>query len=89
MRDNNELIVTIKVKTYEFQSICEIINNIEETDVKNKDTVELDLEEKHFVSSILKRLAASGRRKADKLEAIGTEVRNSMDFACMQMEKRK
>lgn len=85
MKDFNEMTVTIKLKPYEFQSICEIINKSEETDRNNQDEMELNLNEKHFVSSVFKRLASSGRRKADKLEAIGTEVRNSMDFAnCKQ-----
>ena len=73
--------VTIKVEPYEFQSICEIINKIEETNKKNKDTIELSLSEKLFVSSVFKRLASSGKRKADRLESLGSEVRNSLAFA--------
>ena len=73
--------VTIKVEPYEFQSICEIINKIEETNKKNKDTIELSLSEKMFVSSVFKRLASSGKRKADRLESLGSEVRNSLAFA--------
>ena len=81
MKELNEMTVTIKLKSYEFQSICEIINKSEETDRKNTDALELSLFEKHFVTSVFKRLALSGRRKADKLETIGTEVKNCMDFA--------
>lgn len=77
----NKMTVTIKVSPFEFQSICEIINKIEETDKKNKDCIELSLCEKHFVSSIFKRLAGSGKRKADRLESLGAEVRNSFAFA--------
>lgn len=73
--------VTIKVEPYELQSICEIIKKVEETDRNNKDCIELSLNEKQFVSSIFKRLANSARRKADRLEALGSEVRNSLDFA--------
>lgn len=79
--ENNKMTVTIKVEPYEFQSICEIINKIEETNKKNKDTIELSLSEKLFVSSVFKRLASSGKRKADRLESLGSEVRNSLAFA--------
>ncbi|WP_149554565.1 hypothetical protein [Treponema pectinovorum] len=81
MKEFNEMTVTIKLKPYEFQSLCEIVNKSEKTDRRNEDTLELNLIEKHFVSSIFKRLASSGRRKADKLESIGNEVRNCIDFA--------
>lgn len=81
MKDFNEMTVAIKLKPYEFQSLCEIINKSEETDRNNLDALELSLIEKHFVASVFKRLVSSGRRKADKLEAIGSEVRNCMDFA--------
>lgn len=79
--DVSKMTVTIKVEPYELQSICEIIKKVEETDKNNKDCIELSLNEKHFVSSIFKRLANSARRKADRLEALGSEVRNSLDFA--------
>lgn len=79
--ESNKMTVTIKVEPYEFQSICEIINKIEETNTKNKDTIELSLSEKLFVSSVFKRLASSGKRKADRLESLGSEVRNSLAFA--------
>lgn len=77
----SEILVTIKLKSYEFQKICEIINKADETDRENEDTLELNLNEKVFVSSIFKRLTSSGKRKADKLETIGMEVRNSIEFA--------
>lgn len=79
--ESNKMTVTIKVEPYEFQSICEIINKIEETNKKNKDTIELSLSEKLFVSSVFKRLASSGKRKADRLESLGSDVRNSLAFA--------
>ena len=79
--ESNKMTVTIKVEPYECQSICEIINKIEETNKKNKDTIELSLSEKLFVSSVFKRLASSGKRKADRLESLGSEVRNSLAFA--------
>lgn len=81
MKECSEMLVTIKLKSYEFQTICEIINKADETDKENEDTLELNLNEKLFVSSIFKRLASSGKRKADKLEAIGAEVKNSIEFA--------
>ena len=81
MKECSEMLVTIKLKSYEFQTICEIINKADETDKENEDTLELNLNEKVFVSSIFKRLASSGKRKADKLEAIGAEVKNSIEFA--------
>lgn len=81
MKECSEMVVTIKLKSYEFQTICEIINKADETDKENEDTLELNLNEKVFVSSIFKRLASSGKRKADKLEAIGAEVKNSIEFA--------
>lgn len=81
MKECSEMLVTIKLKSYEFQTICEIINKADETDKENEDTLELNLNEKVFVSSIFKRLALSGKRKADKLEAIGAEVKNSIEFA--------
>lgn len=74
--------ITIKIKPFEFQSICEIINQIEESDRKNNDYIELSLNDKHFVSSVFKRIVFSAKRKADRLEALGSEVRNSLDFAC-------
>lgn len=79
--ESNKMTVTIKVEPFEFQSICEIINKIEETDKNNEDKIELSLFEKHFVSSVFKRLASSGKRKADRLESLGSEVRNSLAFA--------
>ena len=79
--ESNKMTVTIKVEPYEFQSICEIINKIKETNKKNKDTIELNLSEKVFVSSVFMRLAISGKRKADRLESLGSEVRNSFAFA--------
>lgn len=79
--ESNKMTVTIKVEPFEFQSICEIINKIEETDKNNEDKIELSLLEKHFVSSVFKRLASSGKRKADRLESLGSEVRNSLAFA--------
>ena len=81
MKNFNEMTVTISLKPYEFQDICEIINRATETDRKNEDTMELNLMEKKFVSSVFKRLVSSGRRKADRLESICSEVKNSMDFA--------
>ena len=81
MKECSEMVVTIKLKSYEFQTICEIINKADETDKENEDTLELNLNEKVFGSSIFKRLASSGKRKADKLEAIGAEVKNSIEFA--------
>lgn len=81
MKECSEMVVTIKLKSYEFQTICEIINKADETDKENEDTLELNLNEKVFVSSVFKRLASSGKRKADKLEAIGAEVKNSIEFA--------
>lgn len=81
MKECSEMVVTIKLKSYEFQTICEIINKADETDKENEDTLELNLNEKVFVSSVFKRLASSGKRKADKLESIGAEVKNSIEFA--------
>ncbi len=63
-----------------FQSMCEFIKRAEETNKKNIDVLELSLPEKTFVSSVFKRLTSSGYRKANRLETIGTEVRNSIDF---------
>lgn len=81
MKNFNVMTITISLKPYEFQSICEIINRAAETDRKNEDCMELNLMEKEFISSVFKRIVSSGRRKADKLESICSEVRNSMDFA--------
>lgn len=81
MKNFDGMSVTIKLTPCEFQSICEIIHKSEETNRNNQDEMKLNLNEKHFVSSVFKRLASSGRKKADRLEAIGAEVRNSMDFA--------
>lgn len=80
MKNFNEMTVTIKLKSYEFQSMCELIKRSEETNKKNIDGLELTLSEKAFVSSVFKRLTCSGYRKANRLETIGTEVRNSIDF---------
>ena len=76
----SEMTVTIKLKSYELQSVCQIINKIKESDNQNKDTYELSLSEKMAVLSIFRRLEKSGRRKAEKLESIGTEFRESMEF---------
>lgn len=76
----SEMTVTIKLKSYELQSVCQIINKIKDSDNQNKDSYELSLSEKMAVLSIFRRLEKSGRRKAEKLESIGTEFRESMEF---------
>ena len=76
----SEMTVTIKLKSYELQSVCQIISKIKESDNQNKDSYELTLSEKMTVLSIFRRLENSGRRKAEKLESIGTEFRESMEF---------
>ena len=76
----SEMTVTIKLKSYELQSVCQIINKIKESDNQNKDSYELSLSEKMAVLSIFRRLESSGRRKAERLENIGTEFRESMEF---------
>ena len=80
---NNDYIgmtVTIKLKSYEFQSICQLINKIQESDKNLKDCIELNLEEKRTVFSVFKKLAVAGKRKAEKLENIGQEFRTSIEF---------
>ncbi len=76
----SEMTVTIKLKSYELQSVCQIISKIKESDNQNKDSYELTLSEKMTVLSIFRRLENSGRRKAEKLESIGTEFRECMEF---------
>ncbi len=76
----SEMTVTIKLKSYELQSVCQISSKIKESDNQNKDSYELTLSEKMTVLSIFRRLENSGRRKAEKLESIGTEFRECMEF---------
>jgi ribosomal protein S10 len=76
----SEMTVTIKLKSYELQSVCQIISKIKESNNQNKDSYELSLSEKMTVLSIFRRLENSGRRKAEKLESIGTEFRECMEF---------
>lgn len=76
----SEMTVTIKLKSYELQSVCQIISKIKESENQNKDSYELTLSEKMTVLSIFRRLENSGRRKAEKLESIGTEFRECMEF---------
>jgi ribosomal protein S10 len=76
----SEMTVTIKLKSYELQSVCQIISKIKESNNQNKDNYELSLSEKMTVLSIFRRLENSGRRKAEKLESIGTEFRECMEF---------
>lgn len=81
MKESSELTVTIKLKSFEFENLCRIINKAEEADKKKEDTIKLELGEKEFVTSICKRLVFSGKRKAEKLESIGNEIRNSIEYA--------
>ena len=81
MENINELSVTIKLKPHEFQNLCRIIKKTDCAKEKNIDGIELDLHEYIFIASLCKRLTSSGKRKAEKLEALGTEIRNSMEAA--------
>lgn len=72
--------IAIKLKSYELQSICQLINKFQESDKNLKDNIELGLEEKQTVLSVFKKLAFAGKRKAEKLESIGQEFRTSIEF---------
>lgn len=68
-----EMTVTIKIDSNDFQGICELLDMITESNNKNEDDFSLNLAKKMFLSKILFQLRDSGKRKAQKLEAISNE----------------
>jgi len=73
-----EMTVTIKVNSNDFQSICELLKKIDDSNKRNEDELVMNLSQKMFMSRILYRLKDSGKRKANKLEAISSEFINSL-----------
>lgn len=72
--------ITIKMEPYEMEYACHIIKKIKEADRNNEDSIELDLSEKQLVQSVFNKLIDSGTRKATRLEMIGNEFKNIIEF---------
>lgn len=70
---NLEMTVTIKVDSNDFQGICELLSMIDKSNKNNEDEFLLNISQKMWLAKILFRLKDSGKRKAQKLEAIGNE----------------
>lgn len=81
MKEFNEMTVAIKLKSNEFQFLCETMNRIQKCNENNIDVLQLEIGEQIALYEVLKKIADSGRRKAEKLESIGSEFKNSMDFS--------
>lgn len=73
-----EMTITIKLNSNDFQNICELNEILNDSNKKNEDDYTLNLQQKMFVSKILFKLKDAGKRKASRLEAIGTEFINSL-----------
>lgn len=80
MNETNIMTVTVKLSADDIQSICEIAKKIKQTNRENKDDVTLDLNEKDVVYTIFSKIAISAKRKADKLEAISSEFKTSIEY---------
>lgn len=79
MSNYNDMTVTIKLKSVELQKLCEIYNEVK-AEKTGHDEVVLKSDDKEFIAQLLNRFIRSGKQKAEKLEAIGTEFRNSINF---------
>lgn len=76
----NFMTITIKLSAEDIQAICEINKLIKNTDKENIDSMTLNLKQKHVVESTFSKIASSARRKAEKLEALSSEFKNSIEF---------
>lgn len=81
MNEYSEIYVPVKIKSYELQEICRLLDKLHKTDSENKDTAELELDEKILLESLLNRIKASAAKKASRFESLGQEFRNSIEFA--------
>ncbi len=81
MNEYNEIYVPVKIKSYELQAICTLLDRFYKTDNENKDTVELNLDEKILLESLFARIKSAASKKANRFEELGQEFRNSIDFA--------
>lgn len=80
MNETSIMTITIKLSADEIQSICEIANAIKKSDKENEDRMTLGIEEKSVVCSVFSKIAISAKRKADKLEALSSEFKNSIEY---------
>lgn len=81
MNEYSEINVPVKIRSYELQEICRLLDKLHRTDNENKDTSELELDEKILLESLLNRIKVSAAKKASRFESLGQEFRNSIEFA--------
>lgn len=80
MNEINYMTVTIKLSAEDVQAICEIAKSIKKTDKNNEDTILLGINEKSVIKSVFSKITSAAKRKADKLEALSSEFKNSIEF---------
>lgn len=77
----SEIYVPVKLQSYELQEICRMLDKLHKTDSEDKDTAELELDEKILLKTLLSRIKNSAYKKASRFESLGQEFRNSIEFA--------
>ena len=80
MNNNNCMTVTVKLNADETQKLCEIVRKIKYNVQDNKDEISFGITENQFILDIFGRIATAAKRKADKLETLGSEFRTSLEY---------
>lgn len=76
----SEIYVPVKLQSYELQEICSLLDKLHKTDNENKDTAELELDEKILLKTLLSRIKNSAYKKARRFEALGQEFETALNF---------
>lgn len=81
MKDYTELSISVRLKAYEVKLLCKLLDKFKYADDKDEDCVQLELPERKALASLFNRIKFATYVKAEKLETLGQEFKDGIDFS--------